>query len=161
AEREFLAEVRKEPRTVVVHDVWEKNTLTYRRYTPFRVSVTAEIAVPLRRGDEVVGAIDIGSSTPGAFWEDDRLWLEQAVTLRRFVPSPGAGLGERLSKMLAGGKDIGKALDTVLRSALELTGLPEAYAAILLDDGDWVVPGRAWQVRPGRSGGREPVGREG
>src|SRR5262249_42783766 len=148
-------------RTVVVQDVWQREAPTYKRYTPYRVSVNAEIAVPLWRGDEVIGVIDLGSSTPGAFWEDDRLWLEQAMAPLRYVPSPGTGLGERLSKMLASGKDIGKALDTILRSALELTGLAEAYAAIVLDDGDWVVPRRAWQVRPGRSEWRDPAGKEG
>lgn len=41
----------------------------------------SEIVVPLRRGGEVAGVLDIDSSTPGSFDSTDVEWLERAMTI--------------------------------------------------------------------------------
>ena len=61
----------REKRIVVVDDVHAKD-----EYLACFPQTKSEIVVPLMRGDECVGEIDIDSDTPSAFSKDDREFLE-------------------------------------------------------------------------------------
>ncbi len=60
--------------TILVNDVGERP-----EYLACFPSTKSEIVVPLMRGDECVGEIDIDSDVPGAFTEADRVFLESAA----------------------------------------------------------------------------------
>jgi GAF domain-containing protein len=66
----------REKRTVVVDDVHAKD-----EYLACFPETKSEIVVPLMRGEECVGEIDIDSDTPSAFSEDDREFLEVVARL--------------------------------------------------------------------------------
>ena len=69
-----LAARKKE--TVVVDDVHAKD-----EYLACFPQTRSEIVVPLMRGEECVGEIDIDSDTPSAFTESDREFLEDVARL--------------------------------------------------------------------------------
>ncbi len=51
------------------------------RYLACFASTRSEIVVPIHLDGTVIGEIDIDSDEPGAFGEDDRLFLERVATL--------------------------------------------------------------------------------
>jgi len=61
-----------ERRTVVVDDVSEEEN-----YLACSLKVKSEIVVPLLKGDELLGELDIDSHTPAAFDDADRSFLEK------------------------------------------------------------------------------------
>jgi GAF domain-containing protein len=64
------------------------------RYLACSVTVKSEIVVPILRGGEILGVIDIDSEAPGAFTSAD---LEALTGLAEIVAAafPGAGPGRR------------------------------------------------------------------
>jgi GAF domain-containing protein len=66
-----------EKATIIVDDVNSDP-----RYLPCSVETTSEIVVPILRGSEVLGEIDVDSDNPAAFGPDDKRLLEAvAATL--------------------------------------------------------------------------------
>jgi L-methionine (R)-S-oxide reductase len=63
-----------EKATIVVDDVNSDP-----RYLACSIDTRSEIVVPIMRGDDVLGEIDIDSDTPAAFTEQDRLLLESVA----------------------------------------------------------------------------------
>lgn len=61
----------RENRTVVVPDVTKDA-----RYLACSLATRSEIVVPIRRGDRVLGEIDVDSDQPDAFGDADRILLE-------------------------------------------------------------------------------------
>lgn len=61
----------RENQTIIVPDVREDP-----RYLQCFLSTRSEIVVPIRRGNSVIGEIDIDSDQLAAFDEDDRVFLE-------------------------------------------------------------------------------------
>ena len=66
----------REKRTVVVDDVHAKD-----EYLACFPETKSEIVVPLMRGEECIGEIDIDSDTPSAFGEDDCEFLENIARM--------------------------------------------------------------------------------
>jgi L-methionine (R)-S-oxide reductase len=66
----------REGRTVVVDDVNADPA-----YLACSIETRSEIVVPVVRGSEVLGEIDIDSDVPAAFGEDDRRFLERLAAL--------------------------------------------------------------------------------
>lgn len=66
----------RQRRTVVVPDVGKDP-----RYLACSLSTRSEIVVPIVRGGEVLGEIDVDSDDPDAFDEEDRRLLEEAARL--------------------------------------------------------------------------------
>jgi L-methionine (R)-S-oxide reductase len=66
----------REGRTVVVDDVNADPA-----YLACSIETRSEIVVPVVRGSEVLGEIDIDSDVPAAFGEDDRKFLERLAAL--------------------------------------------------------------------------------
>jgi L-methionine (R)-S-oxide reductase len=62
--------------TIVVDDVHGDA-----RYLACSLETQSEIVVPVMRGDQVLGEIDIDSDTPAAFGDDDRRLLEAAAAI--------------------------------------------------------------------------------
>ena len=60
--------------TVIVDDV-----NTDAEYIACSLQTRSEIVVPILRGDQVLGEIDIDSDTPTAFTEQDHMFLEQVA----------------------------------------------------------------------------------
>ncbi len=69
-----LAARKKE--TVVVDDVHSQD-----EYLACFPETKSEIVVPMLRGEECIGEIDIDSDTPSAFGKDDREFLEEVAQL--------------------------------------------------------------------------------
>jgi L-methionine (R)-S-oxide reductase len=65
-----------EKATIVVHDVHSDA-----RYLACSVDTKSEIVVPILRGCDVLGEIDIDSDRPSAFGEDDRRMLEAVAAI--------------------------------------------------------------------------------
>ena len=63
-----------EKQTIIVDDVNSDP-----RYLACSIETKSEIVVPIMRGDEVLGEIDIDSDTPAAFGTADRQLLEQVA----------------------------------------------------------------------------------
>lgn len=61
--------------TIVVDDVNADP-----RYLACSLETKSEIVVPIMRGDEVLGEIDVDSDRPAAFGDDDRRLLEAVAT---------------------------------------------------------------------------------
>lgn len=51
------------------------------RYLSCFVSTRSEIVVPIKRGQSILGEIDIDSDTPGAFDADDVVFLEKVADM--------------------------------------------------------------------------------
>jgi len=66
----------REKRTVVVDDVHAKD-----EYLACFPATKSEIVVPMLRGEECVGEIDIDSDTPSAFSKADSEFLEEAARM--------------------------------------------------------------------------------
>jgi L-methionine (R)-S-oxide reductase len=62
--------------TIIVDDVHADP-----RYLACSLETKSEIVVPIMRGDEVFGEIDVDSDMPAAFGERDRQLLEEVATL--------------------------------------------------------------------------------
>ena len=62
--------------TVIVDDV-----NAHQEYLACFPETRSEIVVPMMRGDECVGEIDIDSDKPAAFAEEDRAFLERVAAL--------------------------------------------------------------------------------
>ena len=62
--------------TIVVDDVHSDP-----RYLACSIDTQSEIVVPILRGDQVLGEIDIDSDTPAAFTADDRRMLEAVAAM--------------------------------------------------------------------------------
>ncbi len=76
-----------ERQTIVVDDVNADD-----RYLACSLETRSEIVVPIMRGDEVLGEIDIDSDRPAAFGAADRVLLEEVARLLADVlerPGPG------------------------------------------------------------------------
>ena len=65
-----------EKATIIVDDV-----TTDTRYLACSAETRSEIVVPIMRGAEVIGEIDVDSDTPAAFGADDRRLLESVAAL--------------------------------------------------------------------------------
>jgi L-methionine (R)-S-oxide reductase len=65
-----------EKATIVVDDVKADP-----RYLACSIETRSEIVVPIMRGNQVLGEIDIDSDAPAAFGDDDRALLEHVATL--------------------------------------------------------------------------------
>ena len=63
-----------EKQTIIVDDVNSDS-----RYLACSIETKSEIVVPIMRGDEVLGEIDIDSDTPAAFGAADRMLLERVA----------------------------------------------------------------------------------
>jgi GAF domain-containing protein len=63
-----------EKQTIIVDDVNSDS-----RYLACSIETKSEIVVPIMRGDEVLGEIDIDSDTPAAFGAADRTLLERVA----------------------------------------------------------------------------------
>ena len=63
-----------EKQTIIVDDVNSDP-----RYLACSIETKSEIVVPIMRGDEVLGEIDIDSDTPAAFGAADRTLLERVA----------------------------------------------------------------------------------
>ena len=63
-----------EKATIIVDDVNSDA-----RYLACSLETKSEIVVPIMRGDEVLGEIDIDSDTPAAFTDKDRVLLENVA----------------------------------------------------------------------------------
>lgn len=68
------------------------------RYLACFLSTCSEIVVPIKKGDKVLGEIDIDSDKENAFTEEDRIYLEEVASLIAkkwddFRPSFNAALG--------------------------------------------------------------------
>lgn len=70
--------------TIVVDDVRQDA-----RYLACSLETQSEIVVPIMRGDQVLGEIDVDSDRPAAFGPDDQRLLERVAEAlaRRFGPS--------------------------------------------------------------------------
>jgi len=67
-----------EARTLIVPDVQ-----TFPGHIACSSLSRSEIVVPLRAGQEIVGVLDVDSTEPNAFDEEDGRWLEEMV---RYIP---------------------------------------------------------------------------
>jgi L-methionine (R)-S-oxide reductase len=91
-DRGICGQAAREGRTVIVDDVRASP-----EYLACFLDTRAEIVVPIRRGDEVLGEIDIDGNEVGAFDASDRAFLEtvagrltDAVAASALEPSPPA-----------------------------------------------------------------------
>lgn len=66
----------KSGKTEIVDDVSKD-----KRYLACFLSTRSEIVVPIKHGSVVVGEIDIDSTTPGAFTQKDKVFLEKVASM--------------------------------------------------------------------------------
>ncbi len=63
-------------KTFVIQDVTSQDN-----YLSCSVNVRSEIVVPIFKGGEIAGELDIDSHIKGPFTEDERIWLEEVCSL--------------------------------------------------------------------------------
>jgi GAF domain-containing protein len=145
--------------TVLVNDVTQEP-----RYRPMLLTmkpVGSELAVPIIRGDEVLGVLDIRDLERGAFGQDDVKALE-ALADQLAVAVENARLYEetqrRVAELMAvqetslrvvSALDTTQVLDSVARNVLELADADDVHIFLRnLEDGSLVFGSALWRGEP-------------
>ena len=151
--------------TLLVNDVAQEP-----RYRPLALTtnpVSSELAVPIMRGEDVLGVLDIQHLERGGFDQENVQAMEMladqlavAVENSRLYEEARRRVAEltavqEISLRVVSSLDTGSILDTVARNALELTGADDVHIFLQdADDGDLTFGTALWRDAP------SPVSRE-
>jgi len=154
--------------TLLVNDVTQEP-----RYVPLSLTsdpVSSELAVPIVRGDEVIGVLDIQHLTLGAFDQEDVQAMETladqlaiAVDNARLYEETRRRMAELMavqetSLRVISSLDTKAILDTVARNALELVNADDVHIFLRDTEGGSLTFGAAsWRDTPSpMSRGKQP-----
>ncbi|RLC82206.1 MAG: hypothetical protein DRI81_00450 [Chloroflexi bacterium] len=145
--------------TLLVNDVSQEP-----RYLPLALTsdpVSSELAVPIVRGDEVIGVLDIQHLTLGAFDQEDVQAMETladqlaiAVDNARLYEETRRRVAElaavqETSLRVVSSLDTESVLDAVTRNALELVGADDVHILLYdVDDGGLTFGAASWRDTP-------------
>ncbi len=122
--RSVIGQTTATGKTVIVADTTEPGTV--HRPNPLLPDTRAEMALPLKLGDEVIGALDIQSTEPGKFTEED-VRIFQVLADQLAVAISNARLVEETRQRMSEVEELGRRLTReswgeFLESEPEITG---------------------------------------
>lgn len=137
---------------VVFNDLRRTTPPDYLAHLPtLQERIRSEMALPILVGGKLVGVVDVASTRANVFGDQDVQWLQQVVMMLQFVLQgfePKEAVPP-IVRELVSGEDVDRVVDDVLRTALQATGLQDAYSAVLVVDGDRVISKRACRIEHG------------
>jgi len=140
----IVGRVAETGQSILVNDVAQEPH--YRPISPTTDPVSSELAVPIMRGDEVIGVLDIRHLERGGFDQEDVRAMEMLADQLAVAVENSRLYGEtrrRVAELTAvqetslrvvSSLNISAVLDTVARNALELVGADDVH--IFLQDGE-------------------------